>query len=254
MRFDRHNELVAARTPNGELRGVRPLRATCTSPSSNDPVRLPAGVRCDVAAVARASAPSPRPSAPAMYVAWRRCWVQAAVRLVLVRVGQACLWRACRAAQIASPLLRGAAPAARPDPRCSPTYRFNGYEAQRVIGHFLLRFRPQRQRLPRGAELEGCGKGAIDCSATRCSAWSLSWAARRGSRRGRRGGPSSADVSRSTRRCSDRVRPGTGRDRRSSGSCRTRHRCRLGRRYTAGRRRSRRGRRRRPSRVDRHRG
>jgi hypothetical protein len=44
------------------------------------------------------------------------------------------------------------------------SYRFNGYEQQRVIGHFELTFARRADDYRDGEEFRSVGKGAVDCS------------------------------------------------------------------------------------------
>ncbi len=132
-------------------------------PVLNDPFRSPAGVRCDVAAVARSL----------------RTFADAFTRGDLRRL-DALFARGDRFAWFSSgapgarfspdagrreTLLRYFAARHRQHDRLSLlSYRFNGYEPLRTIGHFELRASRRADDFQDGTELEIVGKGAIDCA------------------------------------------------------------------------------------------
>jgi hypothetical protein len=161
------------RVPTGGIGGIRVgLRghndygvADVYFPVVNDPFRSPAGVRCDVAAVARAL----------------RAFTETFTRGGLQRLdglfarGERFAWFSSGApgprfspeAGKRETLVRYFAARHREHDRMGlVSYRFNGYEAPRVIGHFELRATRSADDYRGGAQVDIVGKGAIDCSAS----------------------------------------------------------------------------------------
>jgi hypothetical protein len=140
-------------------------RADLLFPIVNDPFRTAGGVRCDVAAVAGAL----------------RSFADAFTRGDLPRL-DALFARDTRFAWFSS-----GSPGARFSPEAGKrdtlvgyfadrhaqhdrirlvSYRFNGYEKLRVIGHFELTFARRADDYRDGEEFRSVGKGAVDCSAS----------------------------------------------------------------------------------------
>lgn len=140
-------------------------RADLFFPIVNDPFRTSGGVRCDVAAVAGAL----------------RSFADAFTRGDVSRL-DALFAREDRFAWFSS-----GAPGERFTPEAQKretlgayfaarhrqhdrirlvSYRFNGYEKLRVIGHFELTFARRADHYRQGEEFRSVGKGAVDCSAS----------------------------------------------------------------------------------------
>lgn len=134
-------------------------------PVVNDPFRSPSGVRCDVAAVARAlrtftaafssgdlrrlETPFARGDRFAWFASGKpgaRFSPEAGKRETLVRYFAARHRKHDRIRLV--------------------SYRFNGYEPQRVIGRFELRAVRQADGYRGGDSFELVGKGAIDCASS----------------------------------------------------------------------------------------
>lgn len=161
------------RVPAGGIGGVRVgLRgrndygiADVYFPVVNDPFRSPSGVRCDVGAVAGAL----RSFAAAFSAGDQR-------RLdALFARGDRFAWfssgspgaRFSPDAGKRETLLRYfAARHAEHDRIRVVSYRFNGFERQRVIAHFELTFARRADDYRDGEEFRSVGKGAVDCSAS----------------------------------------------------------------------------------------
>jgi len=158
------------RVPSGGIGGVRVgLRGTSCDASGcrardalfplvNDPFRSPGGVRCDVASL--------RTTLGAFVPAYNRGQLRTLDRLFtreprFVWFSSGGPARSNRGALLEHLQRRHE----RGDRLRSLTYRFNGYERERDIGHFEFEARRRADDLSDGGWLEVVGKGALDCAA-----------------------------------------------------------------------------------------
>lgn len=161
--------------PRDGLGGIRVgLRGSACGPSGcrvgdlyfpvvNDPFRSPAGVRCDVAAVVRAL----RTFAAAFSAGDLRrldALFAQEPRFAWFSSGGPGVRFGAEAEKRRSLLPYLAARHRKHDRIRLLSYRFNGYEAQREIGHFGVKMMRQADDYRRGNAFEIEGKGAIDCS------------------------------------------------------------------------------------------
>jgi hypothetical protein len=132
-------------------------------PVINDPFRSPSGVRCDVAAVAQAlrtfTAAFSRGDLRRLDALFARC-----NRFAWFSAGPPGARFSPDAGKRETLLRYFAAPHKRHDRIRLVSYRFNGYERLRVIGHFEFRAVRQADGYRSGETFELVGKGAIDCS------------------------------------------------------------------------------------------
>jgi hypothetical protein len=136
-------------------------RADMFFPVVNDPFLSPGGVRCDVAAAAgalrrftRAFTSGDLRALDALFGRERFAWYSSGAPGA----------RFSPAAERRATLLRYFAARHRMHDRLRlVSYRFNGYEEARVLGHFEFRATRQADDSPGGREQEIVGKGALDC-------------------------------------------------------------------------------------------
>lgn len=158
------------RVPSGGIGGVRVgLRGmSCDAsgcrasdalfPLLNDPFRSPGGARCDVAAL--------RATFGAFVRAYNRGELHTLDRLFageprFVWFSSGGPARSNRGALLDHLQRRHE----RSDQLRALTYRFNGYERERAIGHFEFEAQRRADDLADGGLLEVIGKGALDCAA-----------------------------------------------------------------------------------------
>lgn len=147
---------VGLRGTSCDASGCRP--GDLVFPLVNDPFRSPGGVRCDVAAL--------RPTLRAFVRAYNRGDLQALDRLFAreprfvwfssdgpARRDRANLIRTFERRHDRGDRLR------------SLTFRFNGYDAGRDLGHFEFVAERRADDLADGSWFESGGKGALDCAA-----------------------------------------------------------------------------------------
>jgi hypothetical protein len=149
------------RVPSGGIGGVRVgLRGSSDVlfPLVNDPTRSPGGVRCDVAAL--------RATFGAFVRAYNRGEMRTLERLFARE--PRFLWfssggpaRSNRGALLDHMQRRHV----RGDRLRVLTYRFNGYERERDLGHFEFEAQRRADDLADGRWLDVAGKGALDCAA-----------------------------------------------------------------------------------------
>ena len=157
--------VARAKVPAGGIGGVRVgLRGTTDVyfPLENDPFTSPGGVRCDVAAV----------------TATLRAFVRAYNRGDLARLDRLFSHRRFAWYSSGGPGVRRVRDAEeratlmdyfrrrhlRHDRLAVLTFRFNGYEPQRELGHFQLTGRRRADDFRGGQWFPLSGKGALDCS------------------------------------------------------------------------------------------
>lgn len=156
------------KVPEGGIGGVRAgLRGTrCDAsgcqpsdlvfPLVNDPFTSPAGVRCDVAAL--------RGKLSAFVPAYNRGDLRQLDRLFSRERFKWYSWggsaRSDRSALIPNFHRRYE----RGDRLRSVTFRFNGYDRKRDLGHFQLQAQRRANDILDGAWFDMSGKGALDCS------------------------------------------------------------------------------------------